>query len=126
MHFPLSAWITLATLLLYVWIVMKVGKARKTFSILAPSVDGPPEFLRTLRVQANSVEQMVLFLPALWMCALCLNDLAAAFGGVIWLIGRTMYAIGYYREAAKRGLGFALSSMAALGLLVAAAYGLLR
>lgn len=126
MHFPLSAWITLATLLLYVWIVMKVGKARKTFSIHAPSVDGPPEFLRTLRVQANTVEQMVLFLPALWMCALCLNDIAAAFGGVIWLIGRTMYAIAYYREAAKRGLGFALSSMAALGLLVAAAYGLLR
>ena len=126
MHFPLSAWITLATLLLYVWIVMKVGKARKTFSIHAPSVDGPPEFLRTLRVQANTVEQMVLFLPALWMCALCLNDIAAAFGGVIWLIGRTMYAIAYYREAAKRGLGFALSSLAALGLLVAAAYGLLR
>lgn len=124
MSYVLTAWISLAALLLYAFIILKVSQARKKFQVSAPSVDGPPEFLRTMRVQANTVEQMVLFFPALWLCALCLSDLAAAFGGLLWLIGRIIYALAYYRDAAKRGFGFTLSIVANILLILAAAAGL--
>ena len=50
----------------------------------------------------------------------------AAIGGVIWLVGRVMYAIGYYRDAAKRSAGFLVSTVAAVALVLGAVFGLLR
>jgi glutathione S-transferase len=125
MYFVFTAWITLAALLMYAMITMKVSFARKQYEVKAPSVDGPPAFLRVMRVQINTVEQLVWFLPALWLCALCLSDLAAAFGGILWLIGRTIYALQYYRDAAKRGFGFTLSIVATILLMLGAAGGLI-
>ena len=123
---PLTSWVTLAVLAMYFWIIYKVGAARGKHQVHAPSVDGPPEFLRALRVQINTVEQLVFFLPALWLCAFWLNDKMAAIGGAVWLVGRVMYAIGYYREAAKRSAGFLVSTLAAIALVLGAVYGLLR
>jgi glutathione S-transferase len=121
-----TSWVTLAVLVMYFWIIYKVGAARGKHQVHAPSVDGPPEFLRALRVQINTVEQLVFFFPALWLCAYWWNDKMAAIGGVIWLVGRVMYAIGYYRDAAKRSGGFLVSTLAAVLLVLGAAYGLLR
>jgi glutathione S-transferase len=125
MYFVLTAWITLVALFLYVLITMKVSLARKQYEVKAPSVDGPPAFLRVMRVQANTVEQLVWFLPALWLCAVYLSDVAAALGGILWLIGRTIYAVSYYRDAAKRGFGFTLALVATILLMLGAAYGLI-
>jgi glutathione S-transferase len=111
---------------MYFWIIYEVGKARDKYKVHAPSVDGPPEFLRALRVQINTVEQLIFFLPALWLCAYWWNDKIAAIGGVIWIVGRVMYAIGYYRDAAKRSMGFTLSMLAAIALVLGAVFGLLR
>jgi len=119
-----TAWTTLAALLSYFWIVFNVGRARSTFKIEAPAMEGPLPFLSVLRVQANTVEQMVMFLPALWLCALYLSDYYAAAGGVVWIIGRLWYALAYYRDPAKRGPGFALTILATLGLMAGAAIGL--
>lgn len=124
MSLVFTAWITLAALLLYALITMKVSLARKQYEVIAPSVDGPPAFLRVMRVQINTVEQLVFFLPALWLCALCLSDRAAAVGGGLWLIGRILYALAYYRNAAKRGLGFTLAIVATILLMLGAAGGL--
>ncbi|MBC3920272.1 MAPEG family protein [Undibacterium sp. CY18W] len=119
-----TSWLTVAVLGLYLWIIYKVGNARATFQIKAPAVDGPPEFLRVLRVHANTVEQMVLFFPALWLCALWTGDKLAAALGLVWLVGRFMYAVAYYSDASKRSMGFMISLLAALGLLLAAMTGM--
>ncbi len=126
MHFPLTSWVTLATLLMYFWIIYKVGAARGKYQVHAPSVDGPPEFLRALRVQTNTVEQLVFFFPAMWLCAYWLSDTLAAAGGALWLLGRILYALAYYRDPARRAAGFAIATLAALALALGAAYGLLR
>lgn len=126
MQFQWTSWITLAVLAMYFWIIFNVGKARAKFQIDAPCVDGPPEFLCVLRVQMNTVEQLVFFVPALWLCAYWFSDLIAAAGGAIWIIGRILYALAYYRDAKKRSTGFAISTLAALALALGAAYGLLR
>lgn len=126
MQFQWTSWITLATLLMYFWIIFNVGKARGQYQIEAPCIDGPAEFLRVLRVQMNTVEQLVFFMPALWLCAYWYSDRMAALGGAIWIVGRIWYALGYYRDAAKRSGGFLVSTLAAIALVLGAAYGLLR
>jgi len=126
MQFQWTAWATLAALMLCLWTMYRVGKARAAHKVSAPAVDGPPEFLRVLRVQVNTIEQMTLFLPALWLCAWVLSDRWAAAAGAIWVTGRIVYALGYYREAAKRSAGFGLSLFATSALMLGTVVGLLR
>ena len=122
--FPASAWVTLVALATYIWTVSKAGKARITFGVEAPSMDGPTGFLSAQRVQANMLEQMIVFLPALWLCACIWKDVYAAIPGAIWVIGRILYALAYYKDPAKRGTGFMISTLATIGLMLASAAGL--
>ena len=121
----LTAIATLASLLVYIWVIARAGNARKIYQIPAPASDGPAGFLAAMRVQANTVEQLVLFLPALWLCCLLLSDQIAAGLGIVWVLGRVIYALGYYQAPSKRGLGFGISSLAGLGLLIGAIAGLI-
>ncbi|MDB5909752.1 MAG: hypothetical protein JWP34_3866 [Massilia sp.] len=114
----LTAWTTLLALAVYFWTGVNAGRAREKFKVKAPSMDGPLPFQSAQRVQMNTLEQLPLFLPPLWMCAIFLGDKWAAAGGVLWCIGRIMYALGYYKDPAKREAGFIVSS-AACGLLIA-------
>jgi glutathione S-transferase len=120
-----TAWATLAALAVYIWILANVGKARGKFKISAPATDGPLEFQSVLRVQANTVEQMVVFFPALWMCAYFASDMWAAVGGAAWSVGRIVYALGYYKDPAKRSAGFGITALASVALMVGTMIGLL-
>jgi glutathione S-transferase len=126
MHYPYTAAATLLALLLYLVLVMAVGRARAKYGIKAPAVTGNEHFERTYRVQMNTVEQMVFFLPALWLYALLVNDIGAAVGGLIWVIGRAVYAAGYIAEPTKRGTGMMISFIAQIGLFMGALYGVVR
>jgi glutathione S-transferase len=117
---------TLLALLLYLVLTMVVGRARTKYGIKAPAVTGNENFERAYRVQMNTVEQMVFFLPALWLYALLLSDKGAAVGGLIWVIGRTVYAFAYIGDPSKRGLGITIAMLAQLGLFLGAAYGVVR
>ena len=121
----LTAITTIAALIMYIWVFAMAGKARGTHKVPAPLMEGPLEFMRAQRVQANTVEQLVLFMPLLWLTAYWMNDLTAAILGAIWVVGRVIYALGYYQEASKRSTGFGISSFATVGLLIAAIIGLI-
>lgn len=125
MPFLWTSWATVAALCLYFWTIFLVGRARERCQVQAPSVDGPPEFLRAMRVQMNTVEQLLFFLPAMWLCAFWAGDRLAAGGGLIWVAARLWYALAYCRDPAKRGGGFALAALAALVLLLVAVAGML-
>jgi len=122
--FPYTALVTVLALFVYIWVTLKVGGARAKFGVKAPSIDGPPDFQRVFRVQQNTVEQLVLFLPSLWLFASGWGDAWAALIGVFWPVGRVIYAQTYYKAAEKRAAGFALTFLPAaillLGGLVAA------
>jgi glutathione S-transferase len=126
MRYQYTAAATLLALLLYLVLVMAVGRARAKYGIKAPAVTGNEHFERTYRVQMNTVEQMVFFLPALWLYALLVNDIGAAVGGLIWVIGRAVYAAGYIAEPTKRGTGMMISFIAQIGLFMGALYGVVR
>lgn len=120
-----TAWATLAVLAMVFWIMFNVGRARARFRIDAPAMDGPPAFTSVLRVHANTVEQLVLFLPALWLCAVFYSDRFAALCAAVWIAGRILYAASYYRDPAKRGPGFGIALLALLVLICATVRALL-
>ncbi|MFZ6773984.1 MAPEG family protein [Undibacterium sp. SXout7W] len=124
MHYVWTSWVCVAVMVMYFWNTYTVAMARQRYQVTAPAVDGPPEFLCALRVQANTVEQMLFFLPSLLLCALWAGDKLAAVGGAVWVIGRVMYALAYLRDPASRGPGFMVALVAAVGLLLTAIAGM--
>jgi glutathione S-transferase len=121
----LTAWTTLAVLGVYFWTAFMAGWARAKYKVPAPSMDGPLPFQSMQRVQANTLEQMPLVLVPLWLCAMYLGDAWAAAGGLAWCLGRILYAIGYYRDPARREAGFIIGMLACAALIVGSVVGLL-
>jgi hypothetical protein len=105
-----SAVVTLA-LIQFFWFGLQVGRARVRFGVPAPATSGNPDFERVFRVQMNTLEQLVMFLPGIWIFAHYVSPYWAAGLGVVYLIGRAVYAAGYSKAANQRGLGFGLSAL---------------
>lgn len=125
----MSPWVglvTLAALLLYFVVTAGVGKARAQYKVLVPQMSGDPNFERALRVQQNTLEQLALFLPALWLFGEFLSPVWSAAIGSVWVIGRILYAWGYYQATEKRIPGFAISTLATVVLLLGTAVGVIR
>ncbi|MBD2208333.1 MAPEG family protein [Nostoc linckia FACHB-104] len=120
---PWTSLITTLSLLLYFVITINVGRARAKYKILPPQMTGDANFERVLRVQQNTIEQIVLFLPALWIFSFYVNSLWGAVIGAIWLLGRVIYAWGYYQAAEKRMIGFVISTFSTVVLLLGALVG---
>ena len=125
-HYWPSAAVTILALIVYIVLVANVGRARGRYGIVAPAIDGDPAFARIYRVQQNTLEQLVPFLPALWLFALTIGDPWAGLIGLVWPIGRILYAQAYYRDAEKRGPGFLLTAVPTIVLLLGAIVGLVR
>jgi glutathione S-transferase len=125
----MSPWVALATvgaLLLYMTVTMKVGAARAKYGVKAPAMTGDPDFERVVRVHHNTLEQLVVFLPALWLFGQFVSSAYAAILGLVWIIGRGLYAWGYYQAADKRGPGFGIAFLASTILMVGALVGIIR
>jgi len=126
MPYALPALTTLTALLLYFVVTLNVARAHGKFNIYPPAMTGHPDFERVYRVQMNTLEQLAFFLPSLWLFAIFLSPALASLFGAIWIIGRILYAIGYYRVAAKRSSGFIIAMFGSTALWVGAAYGVVR
>jgi uncharacterized MAPEG superfamily protein len=122
----LPALVTLLTVLLLFGTMWLVGRAREKYAIKAPATSGHPMFERAYRVQMNTLEQTVMFLPTLWLAAHYGFTGWAGIAGLVWLLGRAWYATAYMADPAKRGPGFALASLGWIALLVMAAIGVVR
>ena len=120
-----SAWATLAVLGVYFWTGVMAGWARVKYKVPAPAMDGPLPFQSAQRVQANTLEQLPLVLAPLWLCAVHLGDVWAAAGGLLWCLGRILYALGYYRDPAKREAGFVIGMLACGALVAGSVVGLI-
>lgn len=123
MH-PLVALVTLLSLILFLWMGVRVGQARARHNAPAPAMSGPPEFERAFRVQANTLEGLIVFLPTLWIFTLFSRaDYVAAGLGAVWLVGRVVYMFGYARAAEARSTGYAIQGLAQVALLLGALGG---
>ena len=100
-----------------------VAKARGTYGVKAPAVTGNEMFERYFRVQMNTLEQLVVFLPLMWVCTRYFDPTWIAALGLLFVIGRIVYAASYIRDPSTRSLGFLLTSLPSLIYMVAILYG---
>ncbi|MEX0740890.1 MAG: MAPEG family protein [Pseudohongiella sp.] len=115
--------VVVLALLQYMVFGILVGKARGTYKIDAPAVTGDPVFERYYRVQMNTQESLVLFLPSIFLFAMYVNAEIAAALGVVFIIGRYLYFRAYVKDPKSRGLGFALTMLPSLVLALGALAG---
>jgi len=123
------AWVHLVTLLAlfeYLFFGALVGRARGTYGVKAPATSGHEIFERYFRVQMNTLELLIIFVPALWIAAAYWNPAWVAAVGAVFLLGRLVYLRGYVADPRTRSLGFALSSIPVVMLLLGGGYGVLR
>ncbi|MDA9528337.1 MULTISPECIES: MAPEG family protein [unclassified Bradyrhizobium] len=114
--YHLTALVTLLAIAFYFFTAINVSRSRTKTGVKVPAMSGHPDFERAFRIQMNTLEWMPIFLPALWLFAIYISDAIAAGIGVVWIIGRIVYFVGYSKAAAKRGMGFAIQSIAAMAL----------
>jgi glutathione S-transferase len=126
MPYALPALTTLIALLVYFVVTVNVARAHARYNVVVPAMSGHPDFERVYRVQVNMLEQLALFLPSLWLFAMFVSPVWASLFGAIWIIGRVLYAIGYYQAAEKRSAGFLIAFAGFAPLWLGAAYGVVR
>jgi uncharacterized MAPEG superfamily protein len=118
--------VILIALIEYIVFTGLVGRARAKYGVRAPATTGHPDFERVNRVHQNTLEALVVFVPAAWICGAYLSAPWAAGAGVVFIIARAIYAVGYIRAAEKRGIGAGLTAVVNMVLIVGGLVGLGR
>ena len=122
----LTALVTVLSVVYTIYLALRVGGQRTKTGIAAPATTGHPDFERAFRIHMNMVEQMIVFLPVLWLSVAVIGDLWAGIAGFVWLAGRALYAVSYTKDPAKRGPGMGIAMLATMVLIVASLVGVVR
>jgi glutathione S-transferase len=115
---PYVTLVTVVALLQFVWFGWQVGRARHKYGVAAPAMSGHEIFERRFRVQMNTLEQLVIFLPALWAFAHFVSPMWAAGFGVVFIVGRALYSVTYVRDPQSREIGFLLTILPNAAMLI--------
>jgi uncharacterized membrane protein YecN with MAPEG domain len=121
---PVAIVIVLALLEYFAFGVL-VGRARTQYGVDAPAITGHPVFERHFRVHQNTLEQLVIFIPAAWLFGAYVSPLAAAGLGLVFIVGRFVYLRGYVEDPKKRSTGTFITLVAQATLLVGGGIGAL-
>jgi uncharacterized membrane protein YecN with MAPEG domain len=124
MHYV--AIVTVLALAEYLLLGALVARARVRYGVRAPASSGHEIFERHFRVQMNTLEQLIVFLPLLWVFAHYVNPLWAALGGVVFIVGRAVYARSYVRDPKSRSLGFGLTALPSLVFMIGILWNAVR
>jgi len=116
--------VSVVALLQFVIFGILVGRARGQYGIRAPATSGNEMFERLYRVQMNTLELLVVFVPAMYLAARYWPPAVIAGVGAIYVVGRIVYWQAYIKDPASRSFGFGLSAFPTLGLLFATLAGL--
>lgn len=123
---PFVALVTVLSLLQFFWLALQVARARARYGIAAPATTGNELFERHFRVHMNTQEQLLMFLPSLWIFAHYISPLWAAALGVVFVIGRAIYATSYVRDPKSRSLGFGLTAFPIFAMMIGIAVWAVR
>jgi uncharacterized MAPEG superfamily protein len=118
-----AQFIVLLAVIQYFVFAITVGRARETYGVPAPATTGHPEFERRFRVQQNTLEQLIVFIPAILLFSAWVSAGWACLLGILFLIGRWQYSRGYIADPARRGRGFMIGAIAQMLLLLGALLG---
>ncbi len=115
--------VTALALLQFIGFGIQVARARGRYGVKAPAITGNDRFERYFRVQQNTLESLVVFVPSLFLFSRYSNPLWAAGLGVIYLVGRQVYAAAYVKDPAKRSAGYGLTMVPVLVLIAGGLIG---
>jgi uncharacterized membrane protein YecN with MAPEG domain len=118
--------VIIAALIVYIVMTGLVGRARVKYNVKAPAMTGHPDFERANRVHQNTLESLIVFIPAVWIFGQYVSPLWGAGLGALFVVGRVIYAAGYLRAAEKRSVGAGLTGVVNIVLVVGALVGLVR
>ena len=110
----------------YTFFAMMTGKARMDYKVEAPATTGNEIYERYLRVQQNTIEQLIVFIPSIFMFGTYIHAVAAAIIGIIFIMGRAIYYKSYTRDPKQRGIGFGITMLSNMVLLVGSLIGLVK
>ena len=116
----LTAIVTVAMIVFTFILGGRVGALRGKTGVAAPATTGDPIFERAYRIHYNTIENLVITLPLMWLSVGVVGDLWAAVLGLLWLVGRVIYASAYMKEPSTRttGMLITLAATAILALIV--------
>jgi glutathione S-transferase len=123
---PLVQLVIALALAQFFFFLFAVGKARATYKVAAPATTGNEVFERYFRVQMNTLELLVMFVPAIIMFAQFFGAYLAAALGVVYLIGRFIYFTTYVKDPKSRSAGYGLSALPIMIFIVGALVGAIR
>jgi glutathione S-transferase len=121
----LVALVAALALIEYTLFALNVGRMRGRYGVKAPATTGHELFERAYRVHQNTLEQLVVFLPSLYLFAAFVSAPIAAGLGLVFVVGRALYFRGYQADPEKRGPGFGIGFIASNLLLLGGLVGAL-
>jgi uncharacterized membrane protein YecN with MAPEG domain len=110
----------------YLYFTLAVASARGRYKVAAPAMSGNDIFERYVRVQTNTLEQLIVFIPSILIFGQYLSPFIAAALGAVFVLGRIVYFASYIKDPKKRELGFILSFAPTVALLGGAIFGAVR
>ncbi|MDG1310750.1 MAG: MAPEG family protein [Porticoccaceae bacterium] len=116
--------VILVALLQYIIFTMKVGATRGKYDVSAPKTVGNDLWERLYRIQQNTMEQLINFFPAMVIFTLYVSEIWPLLPGILFLVGRQLYAGLYFKDPTNSGPGEALSFFSNLGVVIASLAGL--
>jgi glutathione S-transferase len=116
--------VALLALFQYLGFIILTGRARGKSGLKAPTMTGDPGFERMYRVQMNTLETLVVFLPALYLASLYWPATWVAALGAVYLVGRMLYWRAYVADPSTRAVGYSLSLLPTLILMILALVGI--
>lgn len=116
--------ITIVALIEYMVLGVLVGWARIRYEVAAPATTGDPMFERYFRVHQNTLEALIVFVPALWLFGRYVNIPAAITLGTLFVLARIAYAVGYLWDPEKRSIGAGATVIVNAMLLLGSLLGL--
>jgi len=118
--------IVLLALLQYVWFTLRVGMTRGKYEVNAPACDGDEAWERLFRVQQNTMEQLIMLIPASYAFAFYLSPVWVLIPGAVFILGRFLYSAEYLKDPKTRAPGMSLTLLANASLILGALFGLLK
>jgi glutathione S-transferase len=118
--------VTALAVLQFIVFGFKVGGARGRYGVKAPAITGNEIFERVFRVQQNTLEQLIAFVPGIYLFSHYFNPKVAAALGVVYLVGRELYAFTYVKDPAKRDVGFGMTFIPVVILVLGGLVGAVR
>jgi glutathione S-transferase len=115
--------VTVLAVLQFIVFGFQVAGAREKYGVKAPATTGNEVFERLFRIQQNTLELLVGLIPGIYLFGHYFSPRWAAALGVVYLVGRQIYAASYARDPAKRSLGFGLSFLPVAALLIGGLIG---